>query len=73
MNFWMYVVIFAIIGVPLVGFFVDKLIEFGRWIYKEIPFIRAFFDDYASYYGIGLVITVVVGIVYGLGKWFGFA
>lgn len=71
MNIWVYVVIFAIIGVPLVGFGIRQMIKFGSWIYRNVPILRSFFDNYADNYGIGLVITVVFGVIYGFLRWFG--
>jgi hypothetical protein len=71
MSIWLYVIIFAIIGVPFVGFAVRQFIKFGRWIYKEMPLLRSFFDNYADNYGIGVAITIVCGIIYAVLRWFG--
>lgn len=72
MSIWIYVIIFAIIGVPFVGFAVRQMIKFGRWIYKEVPILRSFFDNYADNYGIGFALTVVFGAIYSFLRWFGF-
>ena len=70
MNIWVYVFLFAILGIPLVGYLVRNLIKLGIKVYDKYPIVRKFFDDYAEHYGIGLIITVVAGIVYGVLRWF---
>lgn len=67
-----YVVLFVISGVPLIGFTVDAFINFGRYVYRTYPFIRKFFDEYFDHYGLGLIITIVTIVVYGLLHWFNF-
>lgn len=66
MNIWLYIIGFVIIGIPFIGFAVDKFRIFGRWVYKEFPIIRDFFDDYASHYAVGFIITVIAGIAYSI-------
>ena len=71
MNIWLYVFLFAILGIPLVGYLVRNLVKLGVKVYDKYPIVRKFFDDYAEHYGIGLIITVVAGVVYGVLRWFG--
>ena len=71
MTFWLYIIGFAIVGVPTVGFIVKQMIRFGKWVYREYPFVRSFFDNYADHYAIGLGITIVAAIVYIVARWLG--
>ena len=72
MNFWLYVILYAIIGVPLVGYAVIQGRKLGLHLYEKYPFIKKFFDNYAENYGIGLIITVVTIVVALVARWFGF-
>ena len=67
-----YIVLFAIIGIPFVGFFVRNMIEFGRYVYRSFPFLQKFFDEYFEHYALGTVITVICAVVYAvLHFWWG--
>lgn len=71
MSIWVYIFLFAILGIPLVGYLVRNLVKLGQHIYARYPIFRKFFDDYAEHYGIGLIITVIAGILYGILYYFG--
>lgn len=72
MQFYIYCLLFAVIGIPLIGYAVRQGIRLGKYMYREYPFIAKFFDEYVEHFGVGLIITVVAAIAYGLARWMGF-
>lgn len=72
MNIYLYVILFAIFGIPLFGFVVHNMIKFGKYAYSNSPFIRKFFDDYGENYGIGFIISLIALIVYSVLRWLNF-
>jgi hypothetical protein len=70
-QFILYVFLFVIIGVPLIGFAVRNLVRFGRYVYKSFPFLQKFFDDYFEHFAYGTIIVVVAGVVYVIGYMMG--
>jgi len=59
LTFTLYVIAFLVIGVPLIGFIINKFIEFGEFLYKKYEFIRTFFTQYYEHYAVGLMIVVI--------------
>lgn len=61
-----YIVLFVVIGVPLVGFAVRNLVRFGKYVYRSFPFLQRFFDEYYEHFALGSIITIGCAIVYAI-------
>jgi hypothetical protein len=72
LQFFLYLTLFVIFGVPLVGFAVRNLVRFGSFLYKKYPFLQKFFDEYYEHFALGAVIVVIASIMYGLARWMDF-
>lgn len=68
-QFWGYLLLFVVIGVPLIGYVVRTVIRAGKYLYRNFPFIKRFFDEYYEHFALGTIVTIVVGIVYCIGHY----
>lgn len=61
-----YIVLFAILGVPFMGWAWRNLVEFGRYIYRSFPFLQKFFDEYFEHYAIGTLLCVIIAVIWAI-------
>lgn len=71
LQFWFYIFLFVIFGVPLIGFIVRNVVRFGRYVYKSFPFLQKFFDEYYEHFALGSAISIFAVLVYGVLYWIG--
>lgn len=62
----LYIVGFAVLGIPFLGWAWQNLIRFGRAVYRTFPFLQKFFDEYFENYAMGTVITVICIIIWAI-------
>ena len=66
LNILLYIVGFAVLGIPFVGWAWRNLIEFGRLVYRSFPFLQKFFDEYFEHYALGTLICVICAIIWAI-------
>ena len=66
LNLLLYIVGFAILGIPFVGWAWRNLIEFGRLVYRSFPFLQKFFDEYFEHYALGTLICVIFVVIWAI-------
>jgi hypothetical protein len=71
MEFYLWLAVYVVIGVPVVGYLARQLVRLGKVMYGRFPAIRFFFDTYWENYGIGLGLTVVGFLCIGIGRFMG--
>lgn len=65
-KFWFYILMFVVIGVPLIGFAVRSMVRIGKYVYRSFPFLQRFFDEYYEHFALGSIITIGCAIVYAI-------